>query len=127
MPIETKSINPKYNLEDRLTKFSEDIVIFLKRISRDMVTDVLVKQLVRSATSIGANYMEADVASSKKDFINKINICRKESKETSYWLRLLAKTNPSIKEECRKFWSESHEFLLIFSKIVLNHRKNNIQ
>lgn len=103
MPIETKSINPKYNLEDRLTKFSEDIVIFLKRISRDMVTDVLVKQLVRSATSIGANYMEADMASSKKDFINKINICRKESKETTYWLRLLAKTNPSIKEECRNF------------------------
>ncbi len=122
MPIEAQSTKSKYNLEERLTVFSEDIIFFLRKVKRNVVSDVLIKQLVRSATSIGANYMEADVASSKKDFINKINICRKESKETTYWLRLLAKTEPSIKEECRKYWVESHEYLLIFSKIVLNYR-----
>jgi len=79
----------------------------------------MIKQLIRAATSIGANYMEANGASSKKDFKNKIYICKKEARETKYWLQLIAKSNPERKEECRKFWQETQELTLIFSKIIL--------
>jgi len=74
--------------------------------------------LVRSATSIGANYMEADCAESKKDFIHKIGVCKKEAKETTHWLHMLATAEPTEKEKCRKLWQEAHELTLIFSAIV---------
>ena len=74
-------------------------------------------QLIRSATSIGANYMEANEAASKKDFKNKISICKKESNETKHWLRMIAKANPGKKERCKVFWKEAHELTLIFAKI----------
>jgi four helix bundle protein len=73
---------------------------------------------MRAGTSIGANYCEANGASSKKDFANKIYICKKESKETKYWLRLLAKAVEEMKDECRVLWREAQEFTLIFSKIA---------
>jgi len=78
----------------------------------------LVNQIVRSGTSIGANYMEADAAESKKDFRHKIGICKKESKETTHWLRMIAKANPDWKDNCRKLWQEAHELTLIFSSIL---------
>lgn len=73
--------------------------------------------------SIGANYCEANEAESRRDFIHKIGICKKETKETKHWLRLLAKTNPEIKENIKKLWSETKELLLIFSSIIKNSRK----
>ena len=78
----------------------------------------IINQLVRSATSIGANYMEADCAESKKDFNHKIGICKKEAKETTHWLHMLATAEPAEKETCRKLWQEAHELTLIFSAIV---------
>lgn len=75
------------------------------------------KQLVRSATSIGANYMEANGADSKKDFHNKISICKKESKETMHWLRMLATSAPHLKEDLRMLWQEAKELSLIFGSI----------
>ena len=108
-----------YNLENRTTKFSEDIIVFLKTLERNIINTPLISQLIRSATSIGANYFEANGAASKKDFKNKICICKKEARETNYWLQLIAKSNPDKKEECRKFWQEAQEFTLIFSKIII--------
>lgn len=107
----------KYDLEERTAKFGEDIIDFLKTIKIYEINRPLITQLVRSATSIGANYAEADGGVSKKDFRNKIGTCKKESKETKYWLRMIAKANPDRAEDCRKLWKESHELSLIFSKI----------
>ena len=105
----------KYDLEPRTLKFSGETIVFIKKLNKDIINTPLMSQLVRSATSIGANYCEANGASSKKDFHNKIYICKKECKETKYWLELLAKANPEHKEEGRKLWKEAQELTLIFS------------
>lgn len=115
-----KTSNTKYDLEERTAKFAEDIIKLCKKTPKDVVSLPILDQLIRSGTSIGANYCEANGASSKKDFKNKIFICKKESKETQYWLRILAKTTEDIQEECRQLWKEAHEFTLIFSKIAFN-------
>ena len=109
---------PKYDLEERTAKFGEDVIDFSKSIKRDVINLPLISQLVRAATSIGANYCEADGASSKRDFRNKISICNKEAKETKYWLRMIVKSNPDLKNEARKLWREVQELTLIFSQIV---------
>jgi len=74
--------NQKYDLAERTAKFGEDIVEFIKELSPTNINQPLINQIIRSATSIGANYMEADGAESKKDFKHKIGICKKEAKET---------------------------------------------
>ncbi len=123
--MDKKDIN--YNLERRTTKFSEDIIIFSRKIKKEVINIPLISQPIRAATSIGANYCEANGASSKKDFKNKIYICKKECKETKYWLEIIAKSNPELKEECRKLWKEAQELTLIFSKIALTLEKNNLK
>ncbi len=75
-------------------------------------------QLIRSGTSIGANYMEANGASSKRDFRNKISICKKESQETKHWLRMLAKCENPKKDGLRILWQEAQELTMIFQKIT---------
>jgi len=113
-----------YDLEKRTIKFSKEIIVFLGGLKKDSMNLPLISQLVRSATSVGANYFEANGASSKKDFRNKIYICKKESKESAYWIQLIAKANPDKEDECRKLWKESHELTLIFSKIAATASKN---
>lgn len=115
--LSSKSKNQKYDLEERTARFGENIIEFCQSLTNSSINKSLVSQLVKSATSIGANYMEADVAESKKDFKHKIGICKKESKETLHWLRMIAKANPDKKDECRKFWQEAREFVLIFYSI----------
>jgi len=107
----------KYDLEERTAKFGEDVIDFVRMINRNEINRPLVSQIVRSATSVGANYMEANGASSRKDFKNKIFICRKESNETKHWLRMIAKANSDKENDCRKLWTEAHELTLIFAKI----------
>lgn len=109
----------KYDLEKRTIAFSCAIIGLSKEIAKNSVNNPLINQLVRSATSVGANYCEANGASSKRDFKNKIYICKKESKETKYWLEIIAKSNLELRDECRKYWKEAHELTLIFSKIIL--------
>lgn len=108
----------KYDLEDRTAKFSDEVIQFVREIKRDVINLPMISQLVRAATSIGANYMEANGASSQKDFKNKIYICKKEARETKYWLERIAKANPELKEAARKLWKEAQELTLIFSKIT---------
>ena len=107
-----------YDLEKRTIDFSENLIIFLKKCPKTQLTVPLIDQCLRAGTSIGANYREANGASSKKDFFSKIYICKKESKETLHWLRMIAKSEPSRQAECRKFWQEAKELTLIFSSIA---------
>jgi four helix bundle protein len=88
-----------YNLEERTALFGECIIAFAKRVVITPVTRSLINQVVRSATSIGANYCEADDSESKKDFLHKIRLCRKESRETKHWLRMIAAAEPELKVE----------------------------
>lgn len=118
--IINKIQNNKYDLEERTTLFSEAIIELCKRAPKTIITIPIIDQLIRSGTSIGANYTEANGASSSKDFKNKIFICKKEAKETKYWLRLLIKAQVELKEKCAKLWQEAQEFTLIFSKIAIN-------
>jgi len=93
------------------------LYVLLKNFLKILINTPLINQIVKSSTSVGANYMEANQASSKKDFKNKIYICRKESNETKHWLRMIAVANLDKKDECRKLWQEAHELTLIFAKI----------
>ena len=108
----------KYDLGERTAKFGEDVIEFLGTLLDTPINRPLISQSVRSGTSIGANYMEADGAESKKDFCHKISICKKELKETMHWFRMIAKANPNKTKECRKFYKEAHELTLIFSSIL---------
>lgn len=115
----------KYDIEERVEKYGEAIIEFAQKISLSSITKPLIEQLVRSGTSIGANYFEANGASSKKDFINKIYICKKESKETQHWLRMIAKANSSLKSKARDLFSEALQLGMIFSSIITK-TKNKI-
>ncbi|OGY91206.1 MAG: four helix bundle protein [Candidatus Komeilibacteria bacterium RIFCSPLOWO2_02_FULL_48_11] len=119
MPNECQNPNAKkYDLEERTAIFGENIIDFARSLEKNIINIPLIKQVIRSGTSIGANYCEADGAESKKDFKHKIRLCKKESKETKHWLRMLAKANENKVEECRKLWQEAQELTLIFSSIA---------
>jgi four helix bundle protein len=107
-----------YDLEERTARFGEAVILFCKSAPQGPVTLPLVNQLVRSGTSIGANYCEADDAGSKRDFRHKIGICRKESRETKHWLRMIATAVPGLKAEARALWQEAKELHLIFAALV---------
>ncbi|MFH0973033.1 MAG: four helix bundle protein [Patescibacteria group bacterium] len=106
-----------YDLEERTAKFGEDVIKFCRGIKQDVITIPIINQIIKSSTSIGANYMEANQASSKRDFRNKIKISQKEANETKHWLRMISTAVLDKKEECRKLWKEVHELILIFAKI----------
>lgn len=108
----------KYDLEQRTEKFAKSLIRFCKAIRLNTVTKPLVDQLIRSGTSIGANYHEANGASSKKDFRNKIFICKKESKETVYWLNLIVEAEPNCKAMSDEIRDEAQQLIFIFSKIA---------
>ncbi len=105
------------NLEDRTLNFSENIINLVNRLPKNIVNNNLINQLIRSGTSIGANYHEACEAKSSKDFIHKIKISKKEAKEATYWLKLILISNKNFKEEIIKLGKESVELTKIFSSI----------
>lgn len=111
----------KYDLEERTAKFGEDVIHALRQIKTDHITKPLMSQLIRSSTSIGANYTEANGGESKKDFIHKCSICRKESRESKHFIRMLIVSSPEYKDILSRLWKEAHELTLIFGAIT---RKN---
>ncbi len=117
----------KYDLEERTAKFGEDIINFAKIIPVNLVTQRVIPQLVASGTSIGANYCEADDAESSKDFKHKIGICKKEARETKYWLRMIATVAPELKERAQKLWQEAKELHLIFNSIYKKVNAKNLE
>jgi four helix bundle protein len=114
----------KYDLEERTAKFGAEIIKLCRSLSKDVITTPLISQIVRSATSIGANYMEANGASSKKDFVNKIFICKKEAQETKHWLRMLVVATPDYTDSIRILWKECQELTLIFQKIIQSSKNH---
>ena len=106
-----------YDLEERTARFGEAVIDFVKMIPQDAVTNRIISQLVAAATSVGANYVEADDAVSKKEFLKNIDTCRKEARETKHFLRMAVRAVPELKPKARKLWLEAKELHLIFSKI----------
>jgi len=111
-------MNMRYDLEERTTAFAKKIIDFAYTIPITPVTKSIIDQLVRAGTSIGANYREANEGSSRKDFLNKIRISKKETNETLHWLGLVAHAVVEKHGQSMVLWAEAHEFLLIFGKII---------
>jgi len=109
-----------FNLVQRTTDYSIDFIRFIKTVNIATINKPIIDQVIRSVTSIGANYHEASEADSKKDFQNKIRICKKEAKETMYWLKLLAEVEPDKVVKIRELYREAHELVLIFSACIKN-------
>jgi four helix bundle protein len=107
----------EYDLEERTAAFGEAVIAFAKGVRGDAITTPLISQLVRSGTSIGANYVEADDADSKRDFRFKIGLCRREARETKHWLRVIVAAERQLRETARPLWQEAQELNLIFSAI----------
>ena len=116
-------LSRNYDLGERTAKFGENTIDFCRDVKQDLITKPIISQLIRSGTSVGANYMEANGASSRKDFRNKIFICKKEAQETKHWLRMLARCIPEKKEEIQKLWQETQELTMIFQKITSTLRE----
>jgi four helix bundle protein len=106
-----------YDLEERTAKFGELVIDSAKTIPQGAVTNRIISQLVGAATSVGANYVEADDAVSKKDFLKSICTCRKEAREAKHFLRMVVRAVPALKPQARTLWIEAKELHLIFSKI----------
>ncbi len=107
----------KYDLEERTARFGGNVIRFCKKVPRGLITDPLVIQLVKAATSVGANFCEADDAESKQDFRHKIGICKKESRESKHFLRMIVVAVPELTEEAKILWQEAKELNLIFNSI----------
>ena len=114
---ETKRV---YDLEERTARFGEAIIDFAKTIPQNAVTNRIINQLVGAGTSVVANYVEADDAVSKKEFLKSIGTCRKEARETRHFVRMIVRAVPELKPQARMFWLEAKELNLIFSKIWRN-------
>jgi four helix bundle protein len=110
----------KYDLEERTARFGEAVIAFAKKVPVTPVTRPLIDQLVKAGTSVGANYCEADDAESKKALRNKICTCRKESRESKHWLRMIGSAHDAeeLKVDARRLWVEAKELNLIFSAIM---------
>jgi four helix bundle protein len=106
-----------YDLEERTARFGETVVLFAKKIPWNPVNNRLIDQIVGAGTSVGANYCEADDGVSKADFKHRIGTCRKEARETKFFLRIIAVAEPKLKLEAREIWLEAHALHLIFSRI----------
>ena len=110
-------VSRNYDLEERTAKFGEAIIQFAKKIPFNPVNNRLIDQLVGAGTSVGANYCEANDGVSRKDFKFRIGTCRKEARETRFFLRMVASAEPELKAEARILWREAKELNLIFGSI----------
>ena len=118
-------VSHKYDLEERTGKFAELIILFCKKIPENTITRPIISQLVRSGTSVAANYCEADLAESKRDFKHKISICNKEAKETKHWLKMIIITTPELKNDALSLKKEAAELNLIFSSIIISIKRKS--
>lgn len=121
---DSKGGGKKFDLEERTARFGEEVIRFLKKIKETALTRRLIDQLVGCSTSLGAktslgaNYLEAQDAQSKKDFRHKVAICRKESREALHFLRMMAAAVPESADRGRELWKEAKELNLIFGAIL---------
>ena len=116
-PVENESARHPFDLEERTAQFGEAIIRFVKKIPHNAENNRLIGQIVGCGTSVGANYCEANEGVSKKDFKNTIGRCVKEAKETKFFLRMIAASEPTLAEEARTLYREAKELHLIFASI----------
>jgi four helix bundle protein len=115
----TRNQNSKqYDLEGRTLQFAKSIIGFCRGLPKTLICEEIGKQLLRAATSVGANYIEANEALGKKDFVMRIKICRKEAKECGYWLKLIEVSHPGSGKEREALLEESIELMKIFGSIL---------
>jgi four helix bundle protein len=114
---EESDTKPIYDLEERTARIGEAVIDFAKKIPRDPVTERIITQLIGAGTSVGANYTEADDSVSKREFLKCIATCKKEARETKFFLRMSVRAVPKLKPEARELWMEARELHLIFAKI----------
>jgi len=117
MTNKQKAVKQKFDLEERTARFGEKVIEFTRALPKNEITQPLITQLVKSSTSIGANYCEADDAESRKDFKHKIGICKKEAREAKHFLRMVKEAVPEKTQWLRKLWQEARELNLIFNAI----------
>ena len=113
------------DIHDRIYKFVIRVLKLLKQLPKTPENLIIINQIGRSVTSMGANDQEADGVTTKKEFIHKYSIVRKESKETVYWLNIVADTNEELKPRMQDLIKEGNEIIKIVSTIIYNTQKNN--
>jgi len=116
---------PRFDLEERTGRFGEAVIAFAKKVPVNLVTTPLIPQLVDSGPSVGSNYCEADDAGSKKEFPYRISLCKRESRETKHWLRMIVSAHPELRDDAAKLWIEAKELNLIFAAIFRRKRSDN--
>ena len=116
----TEKANHKlYDLENRTFEFAKHVILFTKGLKRSLSNSEDAKQVIRSSGSVGANYIEANESLSKKDFVMRIKICRKEAKESAYWLQLIGEINEdAVQGKAAILHKEANELKKIFSAII---------
>lgn len=107
-----------YNLEERTLQFSQNLITFCYKLPKTNINSPLINQIVRSGTSVGANYREANDGLGKKDSVHSLKIARKEAKETSYWLELLLNSNPNFELDLNPLIKECVELRNILSSMI---------
>lgn len=127
-PLASQVTRKKFDLEERTAKFAENMIDILKKVPNNPINKRLIEQTMGAGGSLGANYCEANEAESRNDFIHKLGICKKETKEVKHWIRILAYANPEFKQEFRDLWKEAEELMLIFSAITrkAKEKKENV-
>ena len=113
----TKFKDKKYDLEDRTLEFSKNCIDLCKSLTKDTINIELIRQLIRASSSIGANYREANDTITKKDFYHRIGICRREAKESKYWLELLLHSNQKFSNQPKVLADEALQLARIFASI----------
>ncbi|MCK5029590.1 MAG: four helix bundle protein [Bacteroidales bacterium] len=115
----TSNNKPVYDLEERTYLFAKNVRQEMKKVKKYFFNEDDIRQLIRSSGSVGANYIEANESFSKKDFVHRIKICRKESKESAYWLRLINdSTYENNNKDLKILYQEAVELKKIFSSII---------
>lgn len=109
----------KFDLEERTLQFGKEIIYLVNKLPKNLVNVNLCSQIVRSGTSVGANYREANASLGNKDFLMKTRICKKEAMETLYWLKLLKENNQNFTLNMDKLIDENEQLIRIFSAIIL--------
>ncbi len=108
----------RYDLEDRTLEFGKRVLRLSKALPKNTINFKLIDQFVRSGTSMGANYREANETETKKDFKFRMRICRKEGKETIYWINLIVEANPEFEKRVQSLLEENYELVKIFASIL---------
>jgi four helix bundle protein len=114
----------KYDLEERTTQFAKTVIRLCKSLPRNPINDRLINQLVESASSVGANYREANDALGKKDFIQRAKIARREAKESQHWLECIMEANQNSKSAVLLLLKEVNELKRILSAIIRKVQNN---